>query len=395
MTRSRHSSTIVAAAIVALMLSACSSNQGGASDRGGVPAQPAPGQPALPLPGEPLAEPGSERSDPDAPGAGVERSVIVTASISLSDPAPIDVADEVQELAEASGGRVDRRNDSPGGVSDPAWSELVLRIPSDELDTAVGDISELATVVTSSIDRQDVTGSVADVDARIGALDASIERLLSLLGSAASTSDLITIESELTARQAERDGLAAQQASLADQVEFATITVRIGVPGEVGEAGPGDFRGGLVLGFASLGAFLSGLAVALGVLVPWAVLLGVIAAVVWWAVRGRRARGGHDPRPSVSGAGPVVPPAPTAPAPAAATPAMPGTVPAAPPLPPRPPLPTSAAPAAPDATSTPATPATATPRKPAARKKPTTGQTTPRASSGQKKPSTPRQKDEE
>lgn len=352
MMRSRIPATIVAALALALALTSCASNEGGASDAGGLAGQPAPGQP---LPGEPLTEEGSGGSVDGGDPADVDRSVIVTASISLSDADPIEIADEVQALAEASGGRVDRRNDTPASGSGTASAELVLRIPSDELDGAVAGVSELATVVWSSVDRRDVTGTVTDITARIGALDASIDRLLALLGDAASTSDLITIESELTTRQAERDSLAAQQESLADQVEYSTVTVQIGVPGAVGEAGPGDFWGGLALGFASLGAFFSGLLVVVGVLLPWLVLLGLIAAVVWWLTRRRRSTGG--PRPPRTGAGGPVPAAhPSQPqtgastptpqprtdlAPAPSAPVAATVVPAAPAAPPRPPLPTA------------------------------------------------------
>jgi hypothetical protein len=305
-----------------------------------------------PAPGEPLTEEGSggSASDSDDGDSAIDRSVVVTASVSLSDPDPLAVADDVQALTEAAGGRIDRRNDSPSTGSSGASAELVLRIPSDELDAAISEISDRATVVSSSVDRRDVTGSVADVTARIGALDASIDRLLELLDGAGSTGDLITIESELTARQAERDSLAAQQTSLADQVEYSTVTVIIGVPGEAGATGPGDFWGGLALGFSSLGAFLSGLMVALGVVLPWILLLALVAAIVWWTRRRRRAGGRPPEAPDHAGngtAGPVTPPARHQ-HPAPDTPARepsardsrsdPAPTPA---IPPRPPLPAS------------------------------------------------------
>jgi hypothetical protein len=269
---------------------------------------PAPGRV---LPGEPL--PGGSEPDVGAGGAEDEetdagREVIVTAWVSLSDTDPLGVADEIEEIAEAAGGRVDQRTDSPAGAADPASASLVLRIPTNDLDGAMDEIAEVATVVSSALDRRDVTSTVTDITARIGALEASIDRLLELLDGATSTSDLISIESELTTRQVERDSLVAQQQSLVEQVAFSTVTVDIGVPEEVGGAGPGDFWGGLVLGFRSLGAFLGGALVVVGVLVPWLLLAAAVAALVWWLRRRRRGRG---PRSSGRTGRPVSPTPPS------------------------------------------------------------------------------------
>lgn len=219
-----------------------------------------------------------------------DRDVVVTASLFLSDQSPLEVADAAQAIAEDAGGRVDARTDTPSRASGAPWSELVIRVPSAELDATMRALSGIATVVESSIDRRDVTGTMTDVTARIGALDASIDRLLDLLAEAESTADLITIESELTMRQAERDSLAAEQEDLAESVAFSTISVSVGVPSVVERSGPRDFWEGLGAGFASLGAFLTGAVIVLGVLLPWLLVLAVVGALVWWGLRARAAR---------------------------------------------------------------------------------------------------------
>jgi hypothetical protein len=337
---SRVRVVLLASALSVLSLSSCAANQGApfpgsapGGDRGVV--------------GEPL--PAEDGGSEEAPVDGEDRDVVVTADVVLADIDPLSVADEVQEIVEDAGGRVDQRSDSPGSAAETAHAELVLRIPSDELDDSLERLSELATVVSSTIDRRDVTGAVADVSARIGALDASIDRLLGLLSTAGAASDLITIESELTTRQAERDSLLAQQKSLADRVDFSTVSVSVGVPGEVTGTGPADFWSGLVLGFQSLVGFLGTVLVLIGVLVPWLLLLAAIGLIVWALRRRRRSRrpnGNTDvPGPREPGTGPGSPPGdasgasqgPPIAGPAART-AWTTPDPAVP-IPPRPPLP--------------------------------------------------------
>jgi hypothetical protein len=305
MPRSTRTPTVLIVSVAtALLLTSCSGFAANEAGGGSVP------EPGRALPGEPFPD----GSEPDVGAGGTEdeasdagREVIVTAWVSLSDADPLDVADEIEDIAEAAGGRVDQRTDSPAAAADPASASLVLRIPTNDLDGAMDEIADAATVVSSALDRRDVTSTVTDITARIGALEASIDRLLELLDGATSTSDLISIESELTTRQAERDSLVAQQQSLVEQVAFSTVTVDIGVPEEVGGAGPGDFWGGLVLGFRSLGAFLGGALVVVGVLVPWLLLAAAVTALVWWLRRRRRARGAGLSRrsgPTVSPSGP-------------------------------------------------------------------------------------------
>ncbi|GAB3616443.1 hypothetical protein GCM10027416_10000 [Okibacterium endophyticum] len=243
---------------------------------------------------------------------GVEREIVSTGTLSLSDPDPIAVADEAVDIVSEAGGHIDSRTDSPESAGDSASASLLARIPADELDTVIEELKELAAVEGSSISQQDVTGEVADLDARVTALETSITRLLSLMEQATTTADLIEIESALSTRQAELDSLTAQRDVLADQVEFATLDVQIWSPGEVAGAAPGDFWGGVVVGFTALGTFFSGLLVVLGVLLPWLIVIAIVTAVVWLIVRRRagRARTGRGGPGAQTGSLPPRPPLP-------------------------------------------------------------------------------------
>ncbi len=226
--------------------------------------------------------------------ADADRSVITTGWISITVDDPIAAAQSAADIADASGGRVDSRNETPGTDTQTPSARLTLRIPADELDGAVAELRELGTVNSVSMDAADVTSQRQDLDARIDALSASVDRLQELLGTATSIADLISIESELTTRQAELDSLTQQRDALVDQVDYSTLSVELVTEAQAPAAVPGDFWSGLAAGWGALVVFGAWLSVAIGVLLPWLLAAAVIAAIIVGTVllstRRRRAR---------------------------------------------------------------------------------------------------------
>ena len=293
MTRRRAPLAAASAALLALLLAGCTAGQGSTSDSGGVAPQPDTGV-------EAPADGGDAGGEELAPQQPVEddRSVITTGWLTMTVDDPVDTAAEVASIVDRSGGRIDSRSETPGTDTQQARATLVVRIPSDDFDAVLADLRELGEVDSVQLDASDVTQQREDLDARIGALQASVDRLLALLSEATTTADLIAIESELSSRQAELDSLVAQRDSLADQVDFSTLTVELLSEGIAPDAGPDDFWSGLVTGWEALVSFLAGLLVVAGVLLPWIGLLLVIAAIITaiviLATRGRRHP--HDTR---------------------------------------------------------------------------------------------------
>lgn len=258
-----------AAALVALLLAGCSGGGSTAEYDGG---------PALEAPVAP--EGGSAEDFAADASAEAERSVITTGWIQLTVDDPVASAAEAVRLTEEADGRVDSRTESPGTDTQPAHASLTLRIPADRLDDVVAELRELGRVDQVSMNASDVTQQRQDLDARIEALTASVDRLRELLASAATTTDLIAIESELTTRQAELDSLTQQRDQLVDQVEYSTVTLELVTEGVAPTAGPDDFWSGLTAGWDALVAFLSAALVALGVALPWIGLMVLLAAIV-------------------------------------------------------------------------------------------------------------------
>lgn len=219
-----------------------------------------------------------------------EPDVITTGYLSMTVENPSTVADEITEVVVTSGGRVASRSDyTPVDYGQPS-AYLDVRIPSSDLDATVASITGLGEVQEISVNTVDVSLQKVDLDARIEVLDAAIERLTTLLASAETTADLITIESALAERQAELDSLQSQRDYLSDQTLFATLSISLMTPADATPSDPDGFLDGLVRGWESVLAFFAGTIVWAGILVPWLGLAIAVVGVLWGITRLRAAR---------------------------------------------------------------------------------------------------------
>jgi len=224
----------------------------------------------------------------DESAASFEPDIIRTGYLSLSVDSPSETADQITDVVEAAGGRIASRSDyTPVDYGQPS-SYLEARIPYDVLDSTVETIQELGDVQEVSLNSFDVSLQKVDLDARIGVLEAAIERLNELLAEAASTSDLIAVESALSERQAELDSLQSQRDYLSDQTLFATLSISVITPANATPAEPDGFLDGIIRGWESILAFFAGTIVWAGILVPWLGLAAVVIAIILLLRRLRR-----------------------------------------------------------------------------------------------------------
>lgn len=217
-----------------------------------------------------------------------ERQVIISGNVTITADDPIKASRDAVRIVEAAGGRVDGRTEYAPTDTDQGSATLQLRIPADKLTATLDKLEELGRADEVSLSTSDVTVESQDLDARITALRASIERLNALMAQATDIDDLITLESAISSRQGELESLEAQQRYLADQVSMSTISLYLRSDAEAPKTVPGDFWTGLATGWNAFLAFWAGLLVVLGVLLPWLITLAAIAALIIWIVRRRR-----------------------------------------------------------------------------------------------------------
>lgn len=290
--RPPRSAVLAAFALVALALAGCSASGGGA-DSGSVPGV--------------VEEGGGALSDEQPAEVADDRTVVIEGSMTIVVEDVADATDAATALVRGAGGRIDGREEAFDEYDgdEHAVTTMVLRIPAEDLDDTIADLRELGSVESLQTSTTDVTTAVEDIDAHVAALQSTIARLESFQAEATSVDDLLDIEAEIAARQAELEGYLAQQADYAEQVSFSTITLSLrSEPAPIAE-GPDSFWSGLLVGVESLLKFLAGLAIVLGVMLPWLIAIGVLALAIVLLVRWLRRR--RPPQPPVAPPGPAMP----------------------------------------------------------------------------------------
>ena len=280
----------MAVAALAVGLGACSGDGSRAENAGSAPAADSA------APGYTVSEEAlTEAPAAEAPVLGGEtavaadREIITTGSAHLVVDDPVAAAAQVVALVERAGGHVEARNEwrGPDGERSSAW--LRLRIPAANMTATVDALSDVGTVQSVDLSREDVTATGRDLDARIAALTTSTDRLTELLARAENVEDLLGIERELSSRQAELDGLRAQRAALSEQVAMSTLHVSLDTRVTAGVA-PTGFAGGLSAGWGALATAGRGTLVVLGAMLPWLAVGGVVAVGALAVVRHLRRR---------------------------------------------------------------------------------------------------------
>ncbi|MCU1439231.1 MAG: hypothetical protein JWP85_228 [Rhodoglobus sp.] len=267
----------------ALALTGCSAASGG-YDTGTVSEGP---QPA-PATDQSLESSDGIKSQTD--GDVTDRQVITTGYVTLTVDDPPNAATEAIRITESVGGRVDGRNEYAPVNGDKGSATLTLRLPADTLTATLDKLKALGEVQEISLSSSDVTMVTQDLDARIKALSASIDRLLGLLATASDTDTLIQLETAISDRQAELESLESQRRYYADQVSLSTVTLNLVTEQIVPVEAPDTFLSGLQAGWDAFVGFFAGLLVALGVLLPWLIFAGIITVVVILIVKRTRPR---------------------------------------------------------------------------------------------------------
>ncbi|MFB6624707.1 DUF4349 domain-containing protein [Streptomyces sp. NPDC056374] len=245
--------------------------------------------------------------------AAAQQHVIRTASLSVEVGDVTKALVTARDVTAGAGGRVE--NESTERLDDGyVTSRVVLRVPQERYDSVLTELAGTGKLLARKADAKDVTEQVVDVESRIATQRASVARVRALMERAEKLTDVVTLEGELSRRQADLESLLAQQSSLRDRTSLATITLELSQKEKPraeededdGRPGFGDALSG---GWNALVGAVSWAVVVLAALAPW-LAVALIGYLVWrHVVRPRRA-GRADARPTA-------PPEPPAAVPAA------------------------------------------------------------------------------
>ncbi|MDQ1025444.1 hypothetical protein QF035_003026 [Streptomyces umbrinus] len=265
-------------------------------------------------------EAGAGAADSDASGGKNEQAaappkltahIIHTASLTVQVKDVPKSLDETRTVVENAGGMVGNETtdrDSEGRER----SRVVLRVPSDKYEEVRTELEGSGKLIDRRAKAEDVTEQVVDVESRIKSQRASVVRIRELMDQATKLSDVVTLEGELSTRQADLESLLAQQASLKDRTSLATITLSLSetpVKKVAKDDDPG-FADALGGGWDAFVTMFRWIALALGAVLPF--LVGAALLLFLWVrfLRGRTPVRPVAAAPSGAGTGslPVAPP---------------------------------------------------------------------------------------
>jgi Domain of unknown function (DUF4349) len=272
---------VTAAALIALTgcASGGSSNSSGASSSSGRAGD--------------AAAAGAPKSVSGGAAAGAEpvrlapQAIIYTADLSMRAGDVPGAEAEAKRIVTAAGGYVGGESATDATGTLPS-ATITFKIPSARYQGTLDQLASSRIGWRVSLHQQadDVTQEVADVASRVKSAQATLASFRKLQDRAQSIDDIVRLEQEISSRESDLESLQARQKSLSAQTTYATVTLRLDGTAVVRHEHrkAGGFTGGVTSGWHAFTAFLGGLALVFGWLLPFlglAALLGLPALWIW------------------------------------------------------------------------------------------------------------------
>lgn len=153
---------------------------------------------------------------------GVEQKVIKTGDLSLHVQDVRETADTIKNMVEDWGGDVSSSDITRYDTS--YWGYLTLRVPSDQFDTAMEALKELAIYVNSeTTNAQNITEAYMDLEARLTALEAEEAQYLEILDKATTVEEILQVTDYLSSVRYEIESVEGQLKYYDSNVDYSTI----------------------------------------------------------------------------------------------------------------------------------------------------------------------------
>jgi hypothetical protein len=219
------------------------------------------------------------------------RKVIQTASLTVETHDVNGATVKAEQLADHYGGYVSNASlttdPSTSTGASKAASQVTLQIPAAHFSEALSALSALGHVTADDRNAVDVTAKVADVKSRVSSALASLHRIRQLLARAQTLGQVVSLESELSRREADLESVQAQQRALAAQTTLSSVQVFFEAPAVAQPLKASGFLGGLHRGWHAFTTASTAALATVGFVIPW-LILALIVGVPMYAWRQRR-----------------------------------------------------------------------------------------------------------
>jgi hypothetical protein len=192
------------------------------------------------------------------------------------------------------------------GDAERATAMVTYRIPAERWEAALAALREIGdTVLAERTSSEEVTSQVVDLGARLANLRATEAALQAIMTKATKIPDVLEVQAQLTGVRQEIEQLTAQKESLEARAALATLTVGFSLPPVVAvtqvregwdPAAEVDRAAATLVGLGQ-GLLNAAIWVAIVVL-PLALVLGLVVGVAWLVARRLRHRPARGPVPT-------------------------------------------------------------------------------------------------
>jgi len=289
-------------AVLALAVAACGGSAAfapednsmtapGDGGAGGAPASAAAGAPWT----EEAAKELYARTSTDA-ASGMAPLIVRTGQLNLEVAVLDDALAAAERAVTAAGGYVAASQRQ--GDDENAGAMVTFRIPVERWESTLAALRKVgAKVLLEQTGSEEVTSQVVDLGARLVNLRATESALQAIMVKATKIPDILEVQAQLTGVRGEIEQLTAQKQSLEERAALATLTVGFSLPPTVAvtqvqegwdPASEVDRAAATLVG---LGQGVANAAIWFSiVLLPLALVLGIVGGVAWLAARRLRRR---------------------------------------------------------------------------------------------------------
>ncbi len=197
-----------------------------------------------------------------------------------------EAAARVIGLTTGYGGYVLTSQVSTTDGSSPPFADITVRVPATAYDAAIQRFGELGRVQGVQTSANDVTGQYVDLNARLTEARRIDQRLLGFLAQTRNVTEALAVQARIDAAELRVEELTGQLKALRQQVTYGTLTVSVTErTTHHAVAHRGGFLGALSASWRHLVGGFEAIVVALGAVIPFAVLLAALVVAAWYGAR--------------------------------------------------------------------------------------------------------------
>ncbi len=223
--------------------------------------------------------------------------IITTVSISMQTKEFMNTAQKLNTLISKYKGYIENSNISYNNYiysTGLKYSEYSIRVPRENLQAFKNDLKEIGNIISENTSKVDITKQYRDTESRLKVLEVKEGRILALLENAQKMEDIIALENQLSNIIYEKENLTANIMDMDDKVNYSTVHFQLE---EVAKLTPGEniktpfwtkVANALKDSVYYFGRDIENLVISIIYFLPYGLIIGVIAYMVWKFMKKRK-----------------------------------------------------------------------------------------------------------